>query len=211
MRRSLIAFVFASVLAAPASASQYTFSFSGNSLFPFGLQTLSGNGVFTTSNTGVAVNGDDPSDLGYEILSVTGTVNGSNIIAPVNANGYGYYFPTSAQFPYFLDGVGSTFSTAAGLSVDFFDQSNNNLYRVNTMGSGIFSGCVSATSSPVVAAVPEPSTWAMIILGFLGLGLIPSEETGPVLSASLIANVSRCGKAALGRSFSVRGSEKRRH
>jgi hypothetical protein len=174
MRKTVIALGLVSLIAAvaPASAAQYTFSFSGNSLFPFGLQTLAGSGIFTTSDTGVSVIGDDPSDLGFKILSVSGTVNGSNIVAPVNANGYGFYFVPTSAFPNFLDGTGSTFSTAAGQSVTFFDQSSNDMFRVNTMGNGIFSGFVTATSSPVVAAVPEPSTWAMMILGFFGVGFM---------------------------------------
>jgi PEP-CTERM motif-containing protein len=166
MKKSIVACVLFATLAltAPASASMYTFQFSGNSLF--GNRTIDGNGVFTTSDVGVAVPGDN--DLGYQILSITGEVNGSAIAAPTNANGYGYYFLTG---PSFLDGTGSRFLTASGLDVDFFNQSTNGLYRVNTFGNGGgFTGFVDASSAVVVAAVPEPSTWAMMILGFCGIG-----------------------------------------
>lgn len=51
-----------------------------------------------------------------------------------------------------LDNPGAT-------SVDFFSINSDGSYRVD---DGTF----------VVAAVPEPSTWAMMILGFFGVGLM---------------------------------------
>jgi hypothetical protein len=39
-----------------------------------------------------------------------------------------------------------------------------------------FNGTYSITE---VAAVPEPSTWAMMILGFCGLGFMASRRRGP--------------------------------
>ena len=168
MIRSLLAAVFIAGLATaqPASAAMYSFEFSGNSLF--GNRTIQGMGVFTISDVGVAVPGDN--DLGYRILSVSGQVNGSMINAPLSANGYGNFFLTGSSF---LDGTGSRFFTASGLDVDFFNQSTNGKYRVNTFGNGGgFTGFVDTTFSPVVAAVPEPSTWAMMILGFAGVGFM---------------------------------------
>jgi hypothetical protein len=181
MNRSLVACaVLASFAAvAPASASMYAFQFSGNSLF--GNRTIEGTGVFTTSDVGVTVPGDN--DLGYKILSVSGEVNGSMITAPANANGYGYYFLTG---PSFLDGTGSRFFTASGLDVDFFNQSSNGRYRVNTFGTGGgFTGFVDTSFAPVVAAVPEPSTWAMMILGFAGVGFMAyRRKSRPALVAT---------------------------
>ena len=52
----------------------------------------------------------------------------------------------------------------------FFNQSTNGLYRVNTFSPG--SSEYVMASSALVAGVPEPSTWAMMILGFLGLGFM---------------------------------------
>jgi hypothetical protein len=61
MRKSIFALTSAMLLGAalPAAAAQYTFSFSGPSLFPFGIQNISGNGLFTTSDTPMTVLGDD--------------------------------------------------------------------------------------------------------------------------------------------------------
>jgi PEP-CTERM motif len=44
-----------------------------------------------------------------------------------------------------------------------------NVYFVADVSSGGHSGLVGAS---LVSGVPEPSTWAMIVLGFLGLGVV---------------------------------------
>jgi hypothetical protein len=48
-------------------------------------------------------------------------------------------------------------------------------------GTGTFTG----TMTPVVAAVPEPSTWAMMILGFAGVGFMAYRRgSKPALMAA---------------------------
>lgn len=169
--------IVASVLAlataaAPASAAQYLFSFTPSSAL-FGPQ-VSGNGIFTTSDTSTIVGGR----TAFSILSVTGTVNGSAITAPVGggfgAGGtFGNYFTTG---PGFLDGSGTRFFTGAGLDVRFFQQSSNGQYRVNTFGQFGSSNFVTASSS-LVQAVPEPSTWLMMIAGFGLIGFAMRRRT----------------------------------
>ena len=45
--------------------------------------------------------------------------------------------------------------------------------NVNTAANGSYTiGAPSQAPSPSVASVPEPSTWAMILLGFAGIGLV---------------------------------------
>ena len=106
----------------------------------------------------------------FSIIAISGTVNGFAITGPVLAS-YGNYFTTG---PSFLDGSGVKFFTEGSNGqnrVDFFNQSSNGVYRVNTQSPGS-SEYVTVSSSAVVAAVPEPSTWAMMILGFLGVGFM---------------------------------------
>jgi hypothetical protein len=151
--------VAAALLAAqPANAAQFVFAF--NTSTPLFGPTVSGSGTFFTSDTPMTVAGQ----TAFQILSITGTVNGSAINAPTG--NYGNYFTTG---PSFLDGTGTTFFTASGSRVDFFNQSSNGLYRVNTFSPGS-SNFVNATSSPAAAAVPEPTTWAMMLLGFGAVG-----------------------------------------
>ena len=148
----------------PASAADFMFDFTTSTNL-FG-PAVSGSGVFTTSDTPMTVGGN----TAFSILSVTGMVNGSAITALLGggfgAGGtYGNYFTTGDGF---LDGSGTRFFTASGLDVRFFLQSSGTprQYRVNTFGTRGSSNFVTATSSPVAAAVPEPAIWAMLMLGF---------------------------------------------
>jgi hypothetical protein len=166
MRKSVVALAVVALLGLPTAASSavYNFSFAPSQAL-FGAP-VSGSGTFTTSNTSTIVGGQ----TAFEIISISGTVNGFAITAPVLAS-YGNYFTTG---PSFLDGSGVKFYTEGSNGqnrVDFFNQSSNGMYRVNTFSPGS-SEFVTASSFAVVAAVPEPSTWAMMILGFVGLGFM---------------------------------------
>jgi PEP-CTERM motif len=165
MRRLLgLSLLLALGTIAPASAAVFTDTFTGADLIHVG-QSVTATITFTTLDTSTTVPGDN--FPGFEVVGVTGTVNGSAIVAPVNGSSYGNYFETG---PFFLDGTGVTFKTANGSTFDFFNQSTNNLYRVNFTG-GPLGDSAFLTATPV-AAVPEPTTWAMMILGFCGLGFI---------------------------------------
>jgi hypothetical protein len=65
-----------------------------------------------------------------------------------------------------------SFITAAGTSVNLFFQDSQRSYRINTTGP-FTSSLVSASSTAVAAAVPEPGTWLMMLagFGFIGMGL----------------------------------------
>ena len=152
---SVVGITIAALAAAmPATAAQFAFSFTPSQAL-LGA-TFSGSGIFTTSDVATMVGGQ----TAFAITSITGTVGGSAIVAPTAAS-YGNYFTTGS---YFLDGSGVNFSTASGRPISFFNQSNNNLYRINAQSPGA-SFYVTATSS-AVAAVPEPASWAMMIGGF---------------------------------------------
>lgn len=159
MNKFILAAISVVGFISPASASQFMFNFTTNQQLLGG--SVTGSGIFTTSDIPMTVGGQ----TAFAITSITGMVNGSAIVAPAAAS-YGNYFTTG---PTFLDGSGVRFNTAAGTNVAFFNQSNNGLYRVNTISPGS-SSYVTATSTRLAAAVPEPSTWAMLLLGFGALG-----------------------------------------
>jgi hypothetical protein len=138
---------------APASAAQFGFTFATSTQL-FGGPAM-GSGVFTTSDTGMTVNGQ----TAFAITSITGMVNGSAIVAPTG--NYGNYFTTG---PAFLDGTGLRFFTAAGNDIRFFFQDTASQYRVNTFNPG--SSSFVTASSAAVAAVPEATTWGMMLAGF---------------------------------------------
>ena len=145
------------VVASPASAARFGFTFSTSSQL-FGGPVM-GSGVFTTSDTAMTV----ANRTAFAITSITGMVNGIAINAPTGS--YGNYFTTG---PSFLDGSGTSFMNVNGGRIDFFFQDNAQQYRVNTFSPGS-SSFVTATSA-AVAAVPESSTWAMMLAGFAIVG-----------------------------------------
>lgn len=148
-------------VATPATAAEFMFDFSPSTRL-FG-PAVSGSGVFTTSDTPTTVAGQ----TAFSIISIRGLVNGSAIVAPNTGTTYGNYFTTGSGF---LDGVGTRFFTASGIDVRFFQQSSNGQYRVNTFGAFGSSNFVNASSSPIAAAVPEPTTWMLMLIGMAGIG-----------------------------------------
>ncbi len=159
-------------MATPASAAQFGFSFATNT--PLFGGPVTGNGIFTTSDTAMTIAGR----TAFAITSITGMVNGSAIVAP--AGSYGSYFTTG---PAFLDGSGLRFFTAAGNDIRFFYQDTASRYRVNTFSPGS-SSFVTATTSPVAAAVPEATTWAMMLAGFGIVGSSLRLRRRPLVGAT---------------------------
>ena len=148
--------------ATPASAAQYVFDFSGSGFFG---GTLNGSGNLTTDGTSFVnpLNGY----TAQTITGVTGTFNGSAITGLASVFGANNLYYLSG--PFYVDGNGLGFSTAAGVSANLF-VTNGTSYRVNTQGAGLLTGLVTANSAPVAAAVPEPATWAMMLIGFGAVG-----------------------------------------
>lgn len=145
----------------PASATDYTFDFSGPNLVG-SPATLAGSGVFNVSDTSVDFRGR----TAYAITGISGMFNGSAITGLLTGflGATNYYYLDSP----FLDGSGVSFKTAAGTSVNFFNQSSNGQYRVNTAPYAV--AFVTATSSVVQSAVPEPASWALLLFGFAAVG-----------------------------------------
>ena len=78
--------------------------------------------------------------------------------------------------PFFI-GIGPTDVTAAGAFL---------LLGINDDIFGDNSGSlrVSVTADSSISAVPEPSTWAMMILGFLGIGTVTYRRRKAAVSAA---------------------------
>ena len=151
----------AMIASTSASAAMFNFNFSGTGLF-FG-EDLVASGTLTT---------DDVSQVsslnGYTfqtITGITGTFNGSQITGLANVTGSNNLFYLTG--PFFVDGNGLGFSTAAGSAVNLFVTTDTR-YRVNA--GGLSTGFVTASASPAAGAVPEPVTWAMMLLGFSAIG-----------------------------------------
>jgi len=155
---------FAALAALPAAAANYNVTFDTTStLFGGPFQTV--RSIFTTSDTAVQIGGQ----TAYAITGISGTINNVAITGLFDAPGNPtyYYFTTG---PTFLDGSGVRFNAGAATNIAFFHQDNvaPDIYRIN--GNGTISAFGTATTSPATSAVPEPATWALMIVGFAMVG-----------------------------------------
>lgn len=143
-----------------ASAAQFSFTFDTTDTFLGGPQTA--RGIFDTADTAVEINGQKA----LAITGISGIINDVAISGLFAAPGdpIYYYFTTG---PTFLDGSGVRFNAGPATNIAFFHQDGvaADRYRIN--GNGTVSAFGPATSSLItVTAVPEPATWAMMLVGF---------------------------------------------
>ncbi|MEO5494520.1 MAG: PEPxxWA-CTERM sorting domain-containing protein [Sphingomonas sp.] len=162
-------------LAGPASAADYIINFSTNQVLFGGNQT--GSATVTTSNT---LTTSPLGILGYAITGITGMLNGSAINGLSGFQGSDNFYYTSGSF---VDGSGLGFTTAGGTSASLYFASAAQRYQLTTT-SPFSSGYVTATSRAAVAPVPEPAVWAMLLIGFGGVGAALRRRTMPVAAAS---------------------------
>ena len=169
------------LMAAPASAADFLFTYSGTAG-----SGITGSGTITTGVSNPAGSFFTPSLL---ITSISGMFNGSAITAllpqgtylktsgifgsPGNDNIL--YYPSSQMFMgqvTSLDRNGLAFDTAAQRVNVFFGAGGYGTIIQNagstTSNSNI--GGTFSISPSVIGAVPEPASWAMIILGMGAIG-----------------------------------------
>jgi hypothetical protein len=117
-----------------------------------------------------------------DYVSLTGSINGATFSVPLgnftgsatqNGEAGGITIVNGQVtniFSYFND---PAFTSASNEFLTFDNSTNNSTHPPAPLAFelGAISGTVSV-SDPVVAAVPEPSTWAMMILGFCGLSFM---------------------------------------
>jgi hypothetical protein len=159
--------LFAATTTVPAAAAVYDFTYTG---------ALSGNLVITTSDTLDAVGG-------FDITSVTGTFGGAGITGlfnnpnqPLNSSTGTFtwdnvLFPSGVQV---FDRYGIAFTTANG-TFNIFDAIADGGNTDAAAPYGLIvgeTGVETFGTGTIAAAVPEPSTWAMMILGFAGVGFM---------------------------------------
>jgi hypothetical protein len=174
------------------SVKATTFDWSISSSFPY----IQGNGTLTVSNVGADQ---------YSVSAITGSISDARsgtpctpifdtitgLLTPGQAYGGLTHVGGDNTLSYptapFLDGDGIVFAIgncpfASGCFMNIYYAPNvfdpGNPYRLFESNSG-----ASQVDFVLTAAVPEPSTWAMMILGFCGLGFMAyrRKQNGPAL------------------------------
>lgn len=151
---ALVLLILTAGLIGPAQASTY-FSFTESGV------GISASGVLTTT---------DNLDGSYTITDIVGTLNGDEItlIPPGGLQGNNNLLYLSGS-PGLLDFLGFSYSTAAGTFNVYFD-ADGQIFAPGSYGS--FDGIADTQINFSIAAVPEVSTWAMMVFGFAGIGLL---------------------------------------
>jgi PEP-CTERM motif len=130
-----------------------------------------GTGVLDLNLASTAA-ADNLSSLGPYFVSLTLTnVGGTGFSVTLNsANSSNYQFETGAQGQiYNLSVIENTPSSG----VEYITVYNQSYDIYAAPSTYVASGNYSFASGPTLApAVPEPATWAMMILGFCGLGFM---------------------------------------
>ena len=145
----------------PAIAEVFDWSLTGPAPSLGGVP-FPGSGTITASPTG--------STGVFAIDTITGMVNGSDITGTSTFEGADNMLFTNGFA--FVSTTGISFETAAGQSVNifsFFGQETpptGNAYGELTSNPSAF-----GVGTFTLTAVPEASTWAMMVVGFAGLGL----------------------------------------
>jgi hypothetical protein len=112
--------------------------------------------------------------LGYQVTDVTGTRDGVAVTGPFSAfSADNVLFPSSPYFDY----SGLTY-TSAGDSYGLY-WANASRSRAD---AGFYAECYASGCNDTinfrdvtdlrVSAVPEPATWALMLLGFAGMGIV---------------------------------------
>jgi hypothetical protein len=82
--------------------------------------------------------------------------------------------------------------TGIGSIVSFFEARETPRRPRGTL-SGVLSGFVTYDYTPLAPAVPEPSTWAMAMMGFAGLGYAAVRRRGAAaalgVKPAFVANI----------------------
>lgn len=145
------------------AARTFAFSFSGAG--------VSGSGRLTTADAGSP----------YQITGITGTINGDAI---TGLSGYAaadnlLYYPTQP----FVDFSGLSFTTAS--LGDWGMGWTGSAYGITDSISNPSGACCGITPlSLTVTAVPEPATWAMMLLGVGAMGFAMRSRRRLALAAA---------------------------
>jgi hypothetical protein len=186
--------VIFSIAAARSAHASVTYDYTGNNYNGFVMGPYSTNDRVTGSIALSSALGNNLSDV-----TVTPTAfdffDGVQHITNLTANASEFEFSTDGSahisawglsvFNGLGDPSGGTIESTSGiLPAPSFDFAVQFVSHSNT-GQGIESGNPGTWIGPIASNVPEPSTWAMMILGFAGIGFMAyRRKSNPALLAA---------------------------
>ena len=171
-------------ISAPANAVVVSYNLSFNDPDGGGPLT-SGTGVLTLNETSLGNLNESTPTAGE---SLDATVAGIHFI--VNSSSFLQWNINLAGGIFNNLGITSAHSAATGtpfLLTSGGNSGGNPGYQVQVVGAnGIVNFANFTIGAPIMTGVPEPSTWAMMILGFFGLGFMAyrRRNQNPALSAA---------------------------
>ena len=151
--------MFAGMVASPASASLITFKLTGSQQATFQIDTETVPSSFSTS--ALIGNQTGFTNVSGVFGGVAGTASisfGTNLVADLN-----------------IGGTALGFTQLSGNGPDLFTGSPSDpVFTLGTfsLSNPFFGQNDTLTVTQAIAAVPEPSTWAMLVLGFAGVGFM---------------------------------------
>jgi hypothetical protein len=163
--------------AASANAAIYTLTFTGPDFTTGGVVGGPVTQVLTALSPGAQGYPGGPMqswNLGSPVSSIGGWIDFSSDGESVNLEGGTVGFALAAASAFFSLGGSSPPFTLSFL--DFPNNSGTQTYSITNVSYGAtFGGCPGIGYGNIdtltIEAVPEPSTWAMMLLGFAGFGL----------------------------------------
>jgi hypothetical protein len=172
------------------AANANTFTINASGIFPEGPGTISGSFTMTPGDWSTIANVNVQAALPYNVTNFFGgiigtatdnlTFNSASFVPNSPGSSAGYISLTNTNQP------AASYHIALGITPQNASQNINTDYNVGTYGSGhpseaqdltrlwdYFQGTLTDPAdipAAPVATTPEPSTWAMMLLGLLGLG-----------------------------------------
>jgi PEP-CTERM motif len=178
--------------ASASYASVFDFNFNGTNVSGSGTftGTLQSPGVYAITLASGSITDTDTASG----AQATFTINGATTSPDFGSADNLLYFPAASNSNQgftnassYLDTGGITVTTIGGVLFNLYDYQNGYGLANSTddPSGGLGSAPVNeAITSFRVSAVPEPSTWAMMILGFCGLGFMAYRRKQSALSVA---------------------------